>query len=75
MGVARATFYKKPGGKRLKADMELKGRIDEIHVDFPGPHPVYRTTAELLNSTLPAALAANASGVNRPSELCGRNPL
>jgi len=36
MGVARATYYKKPGGKRLKADMELKGRIDEIHVDFPG---------------------------------------
>ena len=36
MGVARATYYKKPGGKRLKADMELKGLIDEIHVDFPG---------------------------------------
>ena len=36
MGVARATYYKKPSGKRLKADMELKGLIDEIHVDFPG---------------------------------------
>jgi len=35
-GLARSTYYKKAGGKRLKADMELKGRIDEIHVDFPG---------------------------------------
>lgn len=36
IGLPRSAYYKKSSGKGLKADMELKGRIDEIHVDFPG---------------------------------------
>lgn len=35
-GLSRSAFYKKPVGKRQKADIELKDRIDAIHVEFPG---------------------------------------
>jgi len=35
-GLSRSAFYKKPVGKRQKADIELKDRINAIHVEFPG---------------------------------------
>lgn len=35
-GLSRSAFYKEPAGKRQKADIDLKDRIDAIHVEFPG---------------------------------------
>lgn len=70
-GLPRATFYRKGAGKRVISDVELKSRIDRIHVDFPG-YGYRRIKAELDGG---AAGKINGKRIRRVMRVYGLFPI